>query len=80
MGNSFPSVTMEIFKGCQSSAITDFPIVPLVMWELSVSHIEKQGFLPQCENALQLSQQKVIVSQKTETRITQNQYQTATSL
>lgn len=46
MGNSFPSVTMEIFKGCQSPAIMDFPIVPTVMWELSVSHTENQSFLP----------------------------------
>lgn len=47
MGNSFPSVTMEIFKGCQSPAIMDFPIVSHVMWELSVLCTETQGLMPQ---------------------------------
>jgi len=47
MGNSFPSVTMEIFKACQSPAIMDFPIVSHVMRELSVSCRENQGFMPQ---------------------------------
>lgn len=49
MGKSFLSVTMEIFKGCQSSAIMDFPIVSHVMWELSVSCTENHGFMPQNE-------------------------------
>lgn len=47
MGTSFPSVTMEIFKGCQSPAITDSPIVFHVMWELNISCTENHGFLPQ---------------------------------
>lgn len=49
MGKSFLSVTMEIFKGCQSSAIMDFPIVSHVMWELSVSCTENHGLMPQNE-------------------------------
>lgn len=46
MGNSSPSVTMEIFGGCQSLAIMDFPIAPPVKWELNVWCTENQGSLP----------------------------------